>query len=237
MQLRVGTATLRGNLRSYASRFDLLELSAEPGKLPRAGKLKGMKDSVPAEFMWSLLLPPRVAALESGEEVERELASALAAAKVLSAGFLVLRTEPSVRPSARTRRLLAELFEKLPRDCHLGWEPRGLWENEDAERTARELDAVLVRDVSREPAPEGPVLYTRLRALGRSSISRDALERAIVAMEDRELACVVLGGDGAARAAANLRELITELAAYDAPEPDDEDEAADDEEDEDQEDE
>lgn len=231
MQLRVGTATLRGNLRSYASRFDLLELSSEPGKLPRAAKLRGMKESVPAEFMFNVLLPPRVSALEAGAEVERELAQSLAAAKALAAGFLVLRTEPSVMPSARTRRLLAELVEKLPREHRLAWEPRGLWEVEDAERIAEDLDVVLVRDVSREPAPPGPVLYTRLRALGRSSISQDALERAIVAMEDRELACVVLGGDGAARAAASLRELITELGLG-SSDDDDEEELDEDEDDE-----
>lgn len=212
MQLHVGTATLRGNVRAYAQRFDLLELRADRAKLPRTARLKTLVSEAPKGFVFSLLLPKIVCALGSGPEVEQELAHALAAADVLDARFLVVQTEPSVMPSARNTRLLAELVGKLPRERRIAWEPRGLWEDERAEAVARELGLVLVRDVSRELPPPGEVLFTRLRALGRHTISLAALERAAEAAVEYEEACVLLEGDGAVRAAKSLRELYSELA-------------------------
>jgi len=212
MQLHVGTATLRGNIRAYAHRFDLLELRADRAKLPRNARLKEMASEVPAGFVFSLLLPKRTCAFDTGAEAEQELSRALEAAATLDAGWLVIQTEPSVMPSTRNARMLAALVEKLPRERKIAWEPRGLWEAEQAERIASDLGLVLVRDVSREPPPPGAELYTRLRALGRSNLSLSALERTAEAALDYDVCCVVMEGDGAVRAAKSLRELVTELS-------------------------
>ena len=128
-----------------------------------------------------------------------------------------------MRPSARTRRRLVELASRLPSGRSLAWEPRGLWQDEESESTAREMGAALVRDVSREPAPEGATLYTRLRALGRSGVSVDAIARTAEAALGASLACVVIEGDGAAAAAKRLRQMIVEAAQFASDEEDDAD--------------
>lgn len=210
MRLHVGTDSLRGDIAAYARRFDLLELLAEKGRLPRAGRLAEMKRAVHERFVFSLRLPSAVASLEWSAEAESAVGYATEVADVLGAEFLILQTPPAVMPSARTRRRLVELAARLPRSQRLCWEPRGLWQAEESEDVASEMGAVLVRDVSRELAPGGSTLYTRLRALGRSGVSLDAIARTAEAVVSASLACVVIEGDGAARAATSLRQVVGE---------------------------
>jgi uncharacterized protein YecE (DUF72 family) len=217
MSLHVGTKTLHGDLATYARRFDLLELSGEPGKLPRPARLAQLRLEAPAGFVFSLVLPRALAELDSVEELERTLQHAIAAADAVSASWLLLRSEPSAMPSARTRRRLAERIGSLPRQGRrIAWEPRGLWEPSEAESFARELDVALVRDVSRDEPPPGAVLYTRLRALGRTGVSLDAIERVAEVVADFEHASVVIEGEGAVRAAKSLRALVGEFVSEDA---------------------
>jgi uncharacterized protein YecE (DUF72 family) len=166
MRLFVGQPAAGGDLRRYASRFDLLELRAEPG-MPKPPTLRRWVGEVPPRFAFSVILPDSVCALDGSAIDEAQLARAVEAAELLAAHWLVLRTPPSARPSARTRRRLEELIARLPRgERRIAWEPRGLWEDEDAEQTAQALDVHLIRDVSRSEAPAEQVVYTRLRALG-----------------------------------------------------------------------
>lgn len=244
MRLHVGTDSLRGDIAAYARRFDMLELLAERGRLPRVQRLAEMKRAVHERFVFSLRLPRAVASLEWNAEAEAAVGYAVEVADVLGAEFLVLQTLPAVMPSARTRRRLIELAARLPSSRKLCWEPRGLWQEEESEEVAAEMGAVLVRDVSREPAPEGPTLYTRLRALGRSGVSLDAIARTAEAVVSASLACVVIEGDGAARAATSLRQVVSEAleeagldageGELDEDEDEDEDEVEDEDEDEDE---
>jgi uncharacterized protein YecE (DUF72 family) len=209
MDLHIGQPGIQGEIARYTQRFDLLELRAEPGQLPRAQKLRAWKKQVPERFVFSVVLPRLVASLETEEVSEAALDSALKTADALQARWLVLQTPPSATPSARTRRRLAALTARLPRsDRQLAWEPRGLWEDPAAEATAGELGLVLVRDVSRSPAPAGKLLYARLRALGDGGrVRASAVERAAEELFNCEEAFVVIEGRGAARAAQLLREL------------------------------
>ncbi|MBI3207241.1 MAG: DUF72 domain-containing protein [Myxococcales bacterium] len=230
MRLHVGTDSLRGDIAAYARRFDLLELLAEKGRLPKKARLAEMKRAVHEQFSFTVRLPASVSTLEWNAEAEAGLAYALDVSGVLGAEILVLQTPPSVMPSARNRRRLVELRQRLPVGRALAWEPRGLWDDEVAEAAAHEIGAALVRDVSREPAPEGDTLYTRLRALGRSGVSLDALARTAEAALGAQLACVVIEGDGAATAATRLRKMVIEAAEAASFEDDDEGEAEDDDE-------
>ena len=236
MRLHVGTDSLRGDIAAYAKRFDMLELLTEKGRLPRVARLAEMRRAVSDGFLFSLRLPKSLVGLEWNAEAEAGLAYVMDVADVLGAEILVLQTPPSVMPSARTRRRLVELAARLPKQRTLAWEPRGLWQEEDSEAVALEMGAVLVRDVSREPAPPGATLYTRLRALGRSGVSLDAIARTAEAVVSSALACVVIEGDGAARAASSLRQLVgealEEAALEDEDEPGDADEELGDDEDE-----
>lgn len=207
MLLRLGTASLRGDITEHARHFQLLELVAEKGKLPRASRLSGMARAVPEQFVFSVVLPRSVATLGSSPAIERDLAHALEVADLLRAGWLLLRTEATVMPTTRTRRALAELVERLPEGRRVGWEPRGVWEVEDTAALCAEIGVSLVLDVSREPAPPGDVIYTRLRALGRAQISEAALETVAAELQSFDEAYVVIEGERAAQAAATLRTL------------------------------
>jgi uncharacterized protein YecE (DUF72 family) len=209
LKLSVGSTTLIGALERYAQRLDLLELSAEPKTLPPARKLRHWRESVPAAFSFSVVLPRAVAELAATSVQDPALEPALAAAKILGAGWLLLRTPPSVPPSDRSRRRMAELVAKL-RDSGacVAWEMRGVWSPEDAEAFADELEIVLVRDIAQFDAPPGPVVYTRLLALGQQSrLGQGAIERVAERLEDAgaEEAVVVVEGRGAPGVARRLR--------------------------------
>jgi uncharacterized protein YecE (DUF72 family) len=209
MRLFVGQTAAGGDIRRFASRFNLLELRAEPG-MPKAASLRRWLSEVPQGFAFSVVLPESVSALDGSTIDEAALERAIVAADTLRAHFIVLRTPPSARPTSRTRRRLEELVARLPRgDRRIAWEPRGLWEDEDAEQMASTLDLVLVRDVSRSDAPPGDVVYARLRALGAGGrITSGAIERAIDELEGRTAAYVIIEGSAAPRAARMLREAL-----------------------------
>lgn len=215
MRLYVGQARQTGDLRRYASRFNLLEVPAEPG-MPKRATLARWAAEVPPDFAFSLVLPAAVSALDGSPIDQAALDRALAAADALGARWLLLRTPPSARPSARTRRRLGELVERLQGERRIAWDPRGLWEDDDAESVAGELGVWLVRDVSRSEAPEGDVVYSRLRALGAGGrVSGGAIERAIDQLEGRSEAYVVIEGEGAVRAALMLRDALGGAPAMD----------------------
>src|SRR5512132_3840753 len=100
MRLHVGLTTLTGSIERYAERFDLLELRAEPGRLPSPKALRRIRMGAP-KLALSFLFPPRVVAdaLNSPAALDPLLASADAA----EASWLVLQTGPEVGPSQRSR--------------------------------------------------------------------------------------------------------------------------------------
>jgi uncharacterized protein YecE (DUF72 family) len=231
MELHVGQAALRGDIGRYARRFDLLELRAELGKLPRSKQLREWAKAVPEGFVFSVVLPRVVGALEARADFEPALEQALASAEALSAGWLVLQTPPTVMPSARTRRRLGELLARLPRaERRIAWEPRGVWQEEEAEQLALDLDICVVRDLSRQPPAPGTAAYCRLLALGESSRVRAGdIEQVSENLAEFDEAFVVIEGAGAVRAAQMLRQLAGESAS--SLEEDDEDDDEDDEDD------
>ncbi len=82
MRLHVGTDSLRGDIAAYARRFDMLELLAERGRLPRTQRLAEMKRAVNERFVFSLRLPGAVASLEWGADAEAGVAYAAEVADV-----------------------------------------------------------------------------------------------------------------------------------------------------------
>jgi uncharacterized protein YecE (DUF72 family) len=204
-ELHIGSSTLIGALERYAERLDLLEVSSEPKLLPPPKRLRKMRESVPRGFHFSVVLPSALSALPSSG-VEALLAPALEAARALEASWLLLRTLPAVTPSERSRKRLRELVAAMAGGPRVAWEPRGVWTPEDAEGFAREIGVALVRDLGQADAPDGPVVYTRLRALGQQSrISQGAIERIAERLEDAEEAYVVVEGRGAPGVARRLR--------------------------------
>ncbi|HEU4409876.1 MAG TPA: DUF72 domain-containing protein [Polyangiaceae bacterium] len=205
--VHVGLPSLRGPLAKYAETFDLLEVRPVDAPLPRPTKLRSWRKEVPPSFVFSVVLPAPVAQLKPSPEAEAALAEALAAAAALEARCMVLVTPPAVTPTELNRNRLRALVQKLPRDAvALGWEPRGIWDVDEAAQWARELDLHLVVDAAREATPRGALLYTRLRGIGVADrLGDESVERVREALRGRREAFVVVESSGASRVAQALR--------------------------------
>jgi uncharacterized protein YecE (DUF72 family) len=207
-QLYIGQSQLRGALSKYAARFNLFELRAEQGRVPRPAILRRWPGEVSPDFVFSVLLSRSVGAFGSGAESGLEFG--LEVANALGAKWLVIQTDPTVGPSQRSRERLKSLFERLQvGDRRVAWEPHGVWQDEEALAWTRELGVHLVRDVTRGDPVEEETLYVRVPGLGIAArLSSGALEKAAESLVHAKEAFVVLGGEGAARAAQTLRSLI-----------------------------
>ena len=226
--LFVGTPSLRGDIARYAKRFNLLEMSAEPGRHPKRAGLLELRRRAPAGFAFSVVPPSALASLEAGDATDGLVERAEAVADALGAAWWVLRTPPNVTPSTRSIRTFEALVTKLKvRDRRIAWEPRGIWRDEEAARVATSLGVTLVRDLLREdPVSEDPVVYTRIRALGEGAhVGAAGAERIAERLADATSAYVVIEGSGAVAAQKVLREAFG-LAAEEAER--DEDDAFDD---------
>ena len=192
----IGAKRLESNLSSYAKRFDFLEvhMPARGQPAPTVATLRRWRKQVPPHFDFSVVVGPAASELKAGADLDRDLESAMTAADALQARCMLVTTPPSVTPAPIWRDRLAKVAERLARDATvLAWEPRGLWETDDARRVAQKLGVVLVVDPLRDPVPEGLVSYTRLRALGETrSFGATALERVVAAVGARRDAYVVI---------------------------------------------
>src|SRR5690606_3736223 len=147
-----------------------VEIDTEPGRVPSKTRLRAAAAEAPEGFTFSLVVPGAVAALEGGEEAERELKRVQAIAELVRAQWFVVRTPASVRPTRRSREQLAALCERLRSSGQrVAWEPAGLWDDTAAAEAARELGVHLVRDVAREAPPAATTVYSRILALGRGA--------------------------------------------------------------------
>lgn len=200
-RLLVGLPDLRGKIEKYKDRFDMVELRPVDTSVPRPPTLRRWRKAVPPTFVFSVVLPRAVGALGSGEEVDAALETALAAASALEARCILLQTPPEIRPTAANRRKLAALFARVPAEGVVRcWEPSGIWEQEDVIATARSAGVLPIFDATRDDLPPGPIVYTRLRALGATaSLGEGALQRVAEALSGRREAFVVVEGRGGVR--------------------------------------
>lgn len=210
-RLLVGLPALRGDIQKYKNRFDMVELRPVDTSLPRLATLKKWRASVPPSFVFSTVLPRVVGELEAGKPLDEALEQALEMARTLESRCVVLTTPASIRPTATNRKRLAAVIERLPREGVVRcWEPLGMWEREDILETARSLGIVPVLDAASEAPGRGPVVYTRLRALGKSAaLGAATVERIADRLQGRREAYVVVEGvTGASRLKTALVEAI-----------------------------
>jgi uncharacterized protein YecE (DUF72 family) len=197
-RLLVGLPALQGDIEKYASRFDIVELRPVDAALPKPSTLRRWRKSVPPSFVFSVVFPRAVADLTPGPELEAALATSLEVASALEARCVVLQTPADVRPTAANKKRLAALFDRIPREGTVRcWEPAGLWEREEALAFSRTLGVLPVIDVAREAPAAGPIVYTRLRALGKSAtLGAATLERVADRLRRRREVFVVVEGGG-----------------------------------------
>jgi uncharacterized protein YecE (DUF72 family) len=191
-RLLVGLAALTGDLQKIHERFDLVEVRSSNGGWPKDATLKRWRKAAPPAFVFSVVLPPQVAALAPGADADAALSDALHVAALLQARCVLLQTPPDVRPTTVNRKRIAALFEKIPAEGTVRcWEASGLWEADDVIATARAATVLPVLDATQDAPPSGPIVYTRLRALGKAAGSARSLERLAMAVRGRREAFVV----------------------------------------------
>jgi uncharacterized protein YecE (DUF72 family) len=211
-RFHIGAKALKSSLGTYAKRFDFLEVRTgnvprEP--LPSVSTLRKWRKSVPPTFDFSVVAGPALSMVKAGPALEEDLKAALAAVDALEARCILLQTPPDVTPSKLWRDRMAKLVERFPRDVtQVIWEPRGVWETEDAAVAAKQWGIVLAVDAAREPVPLGPVAYVRLRALGETrAFGAAALEKVVRAVGERRDAYVILETESALAESKRLRAL------------------------------
>lgn len=212
-RLLFGLSSLRGKLANYAKRFDLVELTPGDPALPKASKLARWRDEVPPSFAFSVVLPDAVASFDRTGAFGEALSRASDMIKALQAAAVVLVTPPSVRPTKQNRDRIARLREKLPESgCVVGWEARGLWEQEHFIQTAHDLGYLPIFDAAQDALPPGPIAYTRLRALGMSAqLGQDRIGRIAEQLAGRREAYCVVDPEIAGRLRAGLEHAIAEI--------------------------
>jgi uncharacterized protein YecE (DUF72 family) len=195
----VGETRLPKNFKRYARQFSLLELDCEPGTVPGKARLAAVAEAAPEGFVFSLVVPSRLASLESGPEFEASFKAAQNVARLLGAKWWVVRTPAEVRPTRRSREALGALVQRLgDGGMRVAWEPRGVWDENAAGDTAASIGAVFVQDIARELPRPGRVLYSRLLAVGKGArIGLSLADLIAERVRPYEEAFVVVEGQGA----------------------------------------
>ena len=220
-RVHIGKRAVQGHLESYAQRFDMVEVRPDLDAPVRPAALKKWRASVPAPFVFSVVLPTAVFDARNDKLAHQALDQSLEVARLLQSPVIVIATPVSFTPTSSNRRRLAALVAKLPDDVvRLAWEPAGLWELEEARAIASNLKLTLVTDAAREQLPPGPIAYTRLRGLGDARrMSSARLERVLDNLRGRREAYVVIETDGASHVAKALREGLQQTERARAPRP------------------
>jgi uncharacterized protein YecE (DUF72 family) len=213
-RIHIGARQLKSTLSAYAKRFDLLEV-----KMDAVGRssptpttqtaLRRWRKQVPPHFDFAVVGSTAMMKLKPDAEVTKEIDDLKQVAAALEARIFVLPTPPEVTPAVVWRDRLKKVLDQLPLDVSLAvWQPSGVWELDDAAGLANKLGIVLAVDAAREPVPEGPVAYVRLRALGETrSFGASALERVVGSIGERRDAYVILDTDNALKEGKTLRRI------------------------------
>lgn len=222
MKLYVGQPTQHHDLERYIKAgFNLWELEAEPGKLPKLAKLSALKERAPEDFKFSVALSPEC--LLATENAEKALDYALKTIARVHPNWVIVRSNAQFRPGASNERKLTALVERLraevpvqAADCHIGWEPRGLWVPQSAYRFCQDNDLSLVQDPRTlwlpEELPER--LYLHTDQLGTAQrVSEFAIEDLLEKSVGVDELYFVVRGSSARRFASTLRAGWAELKA------------------------
>lgn len=177
--------------------------------------------------MWAT---PR-GAMRPGPELDAGIDWLTRASDILSSFAIVLSTQAELSTGARDQDLLAGFIERLrPTGRTVVVAPRGLWEPEHGVPFASRHGAVYAFDPLEHDAPEGELLYARIRPMGArprltdghltqvaERIVNGGAERVFISIESEQC------GREAKRLASHIAELEGELGAHEEDEQDEED--------------
>jgi uncharacterized protein YecE (DUF72 family) len=170
----------------YVESLPFAEIApAEP--LPRPSTLAKWRGAMPEGFVTSFVVPAAArrsarGAFRFDDAMKTAFEWARESAEVLSARFVVVPTGRELTTGQRDRDLLATWMEAFgaPDGREIVWHPSGLWDPEIAIPFAEKLGVILAFDPLETEAPDGPLVYARLRAIGlRSRFSETLLLEAL----------------------------------------------------------
>jgi uncharacterized protein YecE (DUF72 family) len=206
--VRVGCAGLPTGVSraAYFERLDFLEVENTFFDPPTSVALRRWRKDAPqgsafSALAWQLIthepdspgyerlvhpLPAndraQVGSFRDTDQVRSAWDRTLEAARALSAEVILFQTPPSFTPSETNKDVLRRFFERIGpvQGTTLAWEPRGVWDPEQAASLAEDLGVVYALDPLQleVPPPEGANAYFRIYGLGiyRNKIADDLLE-------------------------------------------------------------
>jgi hypothetical protein len=224
---RMPSPKLANSLRffEYAPKPPLSTLAT----LARIGKQLNDKTGLSLVCPKSSWLTPN-GAMRKGPALDAGIDWITRVSDILRARAIVIATGAELSTGERDRTLLAEFVERLrPTGRILVVAPRGLWEPEHGAAFAKQTNTVYGFDPLESDAPEGDIVYARIRPMGaRPRLTEGHLaqvaERLLRA--GAEQAFVTIESDQPLRDAKRLLKLLAEVqsADFDAGPEDEEDE-------------
>lgn len=223
-----GSAGARGAVDAYARRFDVLELDIldrEPK--PKDATLKKWRKEAGPALTISIVAPKSVSAARPGPALDDGLARLLEAQRLLQARIILLHSPTELTPSDLNRERLGKVVERIHEGLgeaatmvRIAWEPRGVWEAEDAAKLAQKLGVDLAMDPlvdPREPFVHPALRYYRLSTVGGRTEFPPArlrfLAEVIAAEQGEGERVVIFDTPHAPREAKRLRTLAESLSA------------------------
>ncbi|MBI4509629.1 MAG: DUF72 domain-containing protein [Deltaproteobacteria bacterium] len=243
--IRIGCAGLPSGVAraSYFERLDLLEVDMTFYEPPSEAALRRWRKEAPSNAGFSMLawqvithepgpsgyerlskpIPPdhrgKLGFFRDTDEVRDAWQRTLGAARALQAEVIVFQTPPSFSPSEVNRGAMRRFFSQViegTEGIRLAWEPRGLWEPEQAVRFAEELGIIAAFDPLQieGPIPEADQAYFRLHGLGlfRNKISDEKLDELAEIVEEYERALVLFANVEKYPDAQRFRKLLASRA-------------------------
>jgi hypothetical protein len=194
LALHVGATVNRAPRAGYFAELPFVELAFR-NPLPRIGRLREWRESVPASARIALVIPRVVVNQPRGALRFDDTASLdwlLAAQEATRADTFVLETHAELTPSARDQEMLKKFAARITRGgTKLVWEAGGVWEQESASALAQAHGWTVTWDpTGDELAPPGGV-YVRVHALGARSRLSEGL---LASIADGVLAAAVRTG-------------------------------------------
>ncbi|MEY4510717.1 MAG: hypothetical protein RLZZ450_2839 [Pseudomonadota bacterium] len=205
----------------------------------------GSRGGEPAAWPQIALVAPRSTwtsprgPLRAGPELDAGVEWLTRVSDILSAFAIVLATGAELSTGARDRDLLASFVERLkPTGRTIVIAPRGLWEPEHAIPFAAQIGALYGFDPLEHDAPEGDVIYARVRPMGaRPRLTDGHLAQVAERITNAEsvTAYVAIESDQCIRETKRLHIQLADLDDLPDDEDDEDDEESEDEESEDEE--
>ena len=207
----VGQSKLRGALSKYKTRFNLLELRAEQGRVPGLALLCRWTEEVESNFVFSVMVSQHVGRFDQGHEAALRLGQRNGHRLERQMDCRSNRSRHrsvAAKPAATARPICSTNARRASRGVGTA---RNLARARCSRLDERTWRAPGVTDITRGDLLNEPVIYSRLPGLGTAArMTAGALENAAACLVHAKVVYVVVCGDGAGKASKLLRRLIAD---------------------------